>query len=144
MTSAPTVPGHGDGQPAALLITGMSGTGKSTVLAELARRGRRVIDTDHGGYAIETAEGQMWDEARITQLLDSPGEKILAGCVPNQGAFYSRFAAVVLLSAPDRAHHQPVRPDTGAAGPDHRRPRRRRAVAAGGRHRRAGRPPPRQ
>lgn len=30
----------------------MSGTGKSSVLAELARRGHRVIDTDYGGWAV--------------------------------------------------------------------------------------------
>jgi dephospho-CoA kinase len=29
-----------------VLITGMSGTGKATALAELARRGHRVVDAD--------------------------------------------------------------------------------------------------
>ena len=29
-----------------MLITGMSGTGKSTVLRELGERGHRVVDTD--------------------------------------------------------------------------------------------------
>ena len=28
------------------MVTGMSGTGKSTVLAELARRGFQVVETD--------------------------------------------------------------------------------------------------
>ena len=82
-----------------VFITGMSGTGKSTLLAELARRGHRVVDTDYDGYAIETAEGQVWDEARIGALLDTR-PAFLAGCVPNQGVFYPRFTAVVLLSAP--------------------------------------------
>jgi predicted ATPase len=31
---------------ARILITGMSGTGKSTLLAELGRRGHRTVDTD--------------------------------------------------------------------------------------------------
>jgi ATP-dependent phosphoenolpyruvate carboxykinase len=35
---------------AAVLVTGMSGTGKSSALAELARRGHRVVDTDYGGW----------------------------------------------------------------------------------------------
>lgn len=82
-----------------VFITGMSGTGKSTVLEELARRGRHVVDTDYGGYAVETDDGQVWDETRVGELLDERPDYV-AGCVPNQGVFYPRFAAVVLLSAP--------------------------------------------
>jgi len=42
-----------------VLITGMSGTGKSSALAELARRGHSVVDTDEEGWIIEleTPEG---------------------------------------------------------------------------------------
>jgi dephospho-CoA kinase len=90
-----------------VLVTGMSGTGKSTVLAELSRRGHQVVDTDHGGWSEEApaAEGgveQLWREERIEALLDQhrDGTLFLSGCVANQGAFYPRFAAVVLLSAP--------------------------------------------
>src|SRR4051794_7170333 len=35
---------------ARILVTGMSGTGKSSVLAELGRRGYRVVDTDDAGW----------------------------------------------------------------------------------------------
>jgi dephospho-CoA kinase len=35
---------------ARILVTGMSGTGKSSVLAELGRRGYRVVDTDDPGW----------------------------------------------------------------------------------------------
>jgi dephospho-CoA kinase len=93
---------------AAVLITGMSGTGKSTLLAELAARGHRVVDTDEGGWIEPTRlEGgttePMWDERRIARLLDgSEGSTVfVAGCVANQGRFYHRFDAVVLLSAPE-------------------------------------------
>ena len=34
-----------------VLITGMSGTGKSTVIAELAARGYNAVDTDYGGLS---------------------------------------------------------------------------------------------
>lgn len=37
-----------------VLVTGMSGTGKSAALTELKRRGHRVIDTDDPGWIVET------------------------------------------------------------------------------------------
>jgi predicted GTPase len=39
------------------LITGMSGVGKSSLLAELARRRYRTVDTDFGDYH-ETVDGE--------------------------------------------------------------------------------------
>jgi dephospho-CoA kinase len=83
-------------------VTGMSGTGKSTALAGLALRGFRVVDTDGPGWK-ELRDGEwMWREDRISELLAGDGERALyvSGCVPNQGRFYHRFDAVVLLSAP--------------------------------------------
>lgn len=94
-------------RPAArILITGMSGTGKSAVLAELARRGHRVVDTDYDGWTeeVELPEGRepLWNEERIGQLLSghSEGALFVSGTVANQGRFYPQFDAVVLLSAP--------------------------------------------
>lgn len=89
-----------------MLVTGMSGTGKSSALAELARRGHRVLDTDDPGWIVEspTAGGiePLWDLERIGVLLDRhrAGRLFIAGCVANQRALYERFDAVVLLSAP--------------------------------------------
>jgi dephospho-CoA kinase len=96
------------GDMSVVLVTGMSGTGKSAALVELARRGRRVVDTDYGGYAEESpspddgGSEQLWREDRIDALLDQHEEGVLflSGCVANQGSFYPRFDAVVLLSAP--------------------------------------------
>ena len=80
----------------------MSGTGKSTALAELARRGFRTVDTDEPGWTVEDADGgRWWDEERITRLLAEEGPTLyVSGTVSNQGRFYERFDAVVLLSAP--------------------------------------------
>jgi dephospho-CoA kinase len=92
----------------AVLVTGMSGTGKSSALAELARRGHTVVDTDYAGWTVDVpspdAHGteRFWREDRIDALLaeHDGGALFVSGCVPNQGKFYSRFDAVVLLSAP--------------------------------------------
>jgi predicted ATPase len=80
----------------------MSGTGKSSALAELARRGFRTVDTDEPGWTVEdTDDGRWWDEKRILQLLAEEGPTLyMSGTVSNQGRFYDRFDAVVLLSAP--------------------------------------------
>ncbi|WP_433303793.1 AAA family ATPase [Actinoplanes sp. CA-030573] len=82
---------------ARVLVTGMSGVGKSTLLGELARRGHPVVDTDYDGWT--TPDG-TWDEPRMAALLAGPAGVVVSGTVANQGRFYRRFDAVVLLSAP--------------------------------------------
>jgi AAA domain len=87
----------------AVLISGMSGTGKSSVLAELGRRGHRVVDTDEPGWILDPQAAEpLWDLVRIGGLLEHhrEGWLFVAGCVANQGAVYDRVDAVVLLSAP--------------------------------------------
>jgi shikimate kinase len=95
-----------------VLLTGMSGTGKSAALSELGRRGYRVVDTDDRGWREyrenveapdELHRGEwLWVEERMTALLDTGDRRSLfvSGCVRNQATFYDRFDAVVLLSAP--------------------------------------------
>ena len=82
----------------------MSGAGKSTALAELERRGFDIVDTDHGGWSrwSEADGGYVWDEDRIDELLaqDTRRTLFVSGTVSNQGRFYPRFDAIVLLSAP--------------------------------------------
>ena len=68
----------------------------------------------------------VWREARIAELLASPGDGPLfvSGCVSNQGVFYDRFEAVVLLSAPagadPRADRRRARRTTSARPYDER------------------------
>jgi shikimate kinase len=83
-------------------VTGMSGTGKSSALAELGRRGFEAVDTDEPGWKEWRDDGWIWREDRMAELLGADGERTLyvSGCVSNQGRFYDRFDAVVLLSAP--------------------------------------------
>lgn len=80
-----------------LLITGMSGVGKSSVLRELGERGHPVIDTDYGPW---TTESGLWDDVLMGALLGESADVVVSGTVDNQGDFYDRFDHVVLLSAP--------------------------------------------
>jgi shikimate kinase len=80
-----------------VLVTGMSGAGKSTVLDELRRRGFYAVDTDYDGW--ELPDG-TWDEPRMERLLGEHQDVIVSGTAENQGRFYDRFEHVVLLSAP--------------------------------------------
>ena len=89
-----------------ILVTGMSGTGKSSALAELQRRGFRTVDTDEGDWTEWRDDGggggHYWREDRIDELLSEEADAPLyvAGTATNQGRFYPSFDAVVLLSAP--------------------------------------------
>lgn len=80
-----------------VLVTGMSGTGKSTVLAELGSRGHITVDTDYGQWTLPSG---TWDEQRMTDLLARHQHLIVSGTVENQGNFYPHFDHIVLLSAP--------------------------------------------
>jgi shikimate kinase len=90
-----------------VLITGMSGTGKSAALQVLGERGHRVVDTDTDQWShwVTSPDGSadwIWREDAITRLLDSHqhGHLFVAGCKTNQGKFYPQFDHIALLAAP--------------------------------------------
>ena len=82
-----------------VLITGVSGTGKSTVTAALAARGYRAVDADDPEFSElvdvpeETLTGLgsgtdwVWREDRIRDLLSGHdvGTLFVSGSSPNQG-----------------------------------------------------------
>jgi shikimate kinase len=85
-----------------VLLTGMSGTGKSSVIHALAARGYQAIDADDG-WCEPLADGrQRWREDAIERLLDTQDAEVLfvAGCEENQVRFHPRFDLIILLSAP--------------------------------------------
>lgn len=96
-----------ESQAMRVLITGMSGTGKSTTLEKLGERGYRVVDTDseiwsHWVTMPDGSTDWVWREDAVGELLTRHKQGVLfvAGCKSNQGKFYPLFDHVVLLSAP--------------------------------------------
>ncbi|MCE3276376.1 MAG: shikimate kinase [Propionibacteriaceae bacterium] len=97
-----------------VLLTGMSGVGKSVLLEELAARGYKAVDTDYGGLSemvsvpaneptgLDPGHDWVWREDRIHDLLSTADADVLflGGCSPNQGRFYPLFDHIILLTAP--------------------------------------------
>lgn len=86
----------------AILLTGMSGTGKSSVIRALAARGYKAVDTDDGWSVCLPDGRQMWREDAIRALLATEDTDVLfvAGCEENQAQFHPQFDHIILLSAP--------------------------------------------
>ena len=85
-----------------VLLTGMSGTGKSSVVRELVARGYKAVATDDGWSEVQPDGRQLWREDAIQRLLDTEDAEVLfvAGCEENQAKFQAQFDHIVLLSAP--------------------------------------------
>lgn len=85
-----------------VLLTGMSGTGKSSVVQALAARGYKAVDTDDGWCEPSPDGRQRWREDAIEQLLATEDADVLfvSGCEENQVRFHPRFDVIILLSAP--------------------------------------------
>jgi len=83
-----------------VLLTGMSGTGKSTVVARLRELGYAAVDLDDDGLLDASGAEALWVEEGVREVLaTAPRPLFLAGCAANQVAFYPDLDHVILLSA---------------------------------------------
>jgi len=86
-----------------ILITGMSGVGKSSALETLRNRGYHCIEMDDPGWSFMDEDGhQHWIIDRLSAALDTSnnGPVFVAGCAEEQSQLHDKFCAVILLSAP--------------------------------------------
>jgi broad-specificity NMP kinase len=104
------------------LITGVAGTGKSTLAKELRQRGYAAYDTEEGfSYYIDKSTGErcaypkqptqewyagherVFDEQVLMNLMKKHAHEPLFICsiTANQAKFYPQFDKLFLLTAPD-------------------------------------------
>ena len=106
-----------------VLVTGMSGVGKSTLVAELKRRGYAAYDADDDGFSEPRGDGRWgWRRPDVAALLDAAdGLIFFAGTSEEQGTL--RFDYRVLLTVPRPVLVERLRTRTtngyGRAGAEH-------------------------
>jgi dephospho-CoA kinase len=102
-----------------VLLTGMSGTGKSTLIGALAARGYKAVDVDSDEWSewvevefkgdpaspespVRPGRDWVWRENCIQELLSTEDAEVLfiSGCAENMVKFYAQFNHIILLTVP--------------------------------------------
>lgn len=83
------------------LISGLPGTGKTSVCTELQTRGYKAIDADYT-FGYQDDSDWLWDEGKVEQILNDDSEKIfICGSAGNRDKYIPRFDKVFILSVDD-------------------------------------------
>jgi dephospho-CoA kinase len=97
-----------------VLITGLSGVGKSTLVGALIEDGRRAVDLDQPGWSrYDEAGDWVWDLQRVTALLDRDQGRqplFVSGTAGNMAAVRDRYGRSAGERAKALAYKQTVEP----------------------------------
>lgn len=85
-----------------ILLTGMSGVGKSTVLRALSSPDTICVDLDESPWMVkDSCERRITVSELVSWIEDQNARNvILAGCESNQGELYPHLDDVIVLTAP--------------------------------------------
>lgn len=80
------------------LISGLPGTGKTSVCRELQRRGLNAIDADKA-FGFQTNDGWIWKGEKLSEALDDTTRDTLfiCGSASNRDEYIHRFTKVFIL-----------------------------------------------
>lgn len=80
------------------LISGLPGTGKTSVCNELQKRGFKAIDADRA-FSMQTENGWIWRDKDINRVLSDQTTDTLfiCGSASNRDEYAHRFAKIFIL-----------------------------------------------
>lgn len=85
------------------LISGLPGTGKTSVCRELQARGYKVIDADHA-FGYQDGANWFWDEPKVEGAINNTSNEILfiCGSASNRDKYIPMFNKVFILCVDDQ------------------------------------------
>lgn len=84
------------------LISGLPGTGKTSVCAELQSRGCKAIDADRI-FGYQQKNDWLWDKEKIERIFNDTSEYVfICGSASNRDKYIPRFNKVFILCVDDQ------------------------------------------